>query len=309
MGTTDQISAPKQVKANDRVKATDREKALAVEILQHFRDQKYEQAKALLAQALKSSEHPRFKRIQARFDLFEGCEADASKTIKNILPQIWNPGSWELALADNGFSRARLLQDQKILYFPLRKCGSTSLLNMMKTLAGEDMRGEHIHQEDHKRVSINLDKMGTDYPGYFACTVVRDPVGRLMSFFHGNIIGREHLKQEYDGLTEFYDLPTKPGLDYFLENLARYRQVFISVRDHTEPLVTSIGTKPEVFDWIGGLSKIADLAATLSARSGIDLPLLQEMESVENSTPPQPEMPDAVQSLYAADHKVYSAFF
>jgi len=140
MGTADQINAPK------RVKATDREKALAAEILQHFNDQHFDQAKALLSNALETSGHPRFKRIQARFDLFEGLEADAVKTIKNILPQIWNPGSWELALANNGFSRAWVLKDQKILYFPLRKCGSTSLLNMMKTLEGEDMRGEHVHQ-------------------------------------------------------------------------------------------------------------------------------------------------------------------
>jgi len=302
METSDQIKAP------NRVKATDREKALAAKILQHYRDQKYEQANALLAQALEASEHPRFKRIQARFDLFEGREAEAATTIKNILPQIWNAGSWELALADNGCSRAWVLHDQKILYFPLRKCASTSLLNMMKILAGEENRGEHIHQEDHKRVVVDLNKMATDYQGYFSCTVVRDPIERLMSFFHGNIVGREHLMREYDGLTEFYGLPTKPSLDYFLDNFVRYRQVFISVRDHTEPLVTSIGKRPEVFDWIGSLSKIPGLVAQLSARSGVDLPLMQEMASTEKPVSQQAGIPEAIRLLYVADYKAYGAF-
>jgi len=129
-----------------------------------------------------------------------------------------------------------------------------------------------------------------------------------MSFFHGNIVGREHLIREYGGLTEFYGLPTKPDLDYFLENFTRYRQVFISVRDHTEPLVTSIGKRPEVFDWIGGLSKIPELSAELSARSGVELPILKNMASTEKPSAP-PAMPEIIQSLYYADYKTYGTFF
>ncbi len=291
------------------MRATDAEKALAADIWQHFHDQNYEQAQALLAHALETSEHPRFKRIQARFYLFEGREGDAATIIKEILPKVWTPGSWELALVRSGACRAKVLKKQKVLYFPLRKCGSTSLLNMMKILTGEDARGEHVHQEDDTRKPVNLATMGADYPGYFSCTAVRDPIDRLLSYFHGNIVGRDHLMVEYGGKTEFYGLPTKPGLDYFLVNFVRYRQVFISVRDHTEPLVSSIGANPAVFNWIGGLGQLSDLAAKLSAHAGIELPLLQDMVSAEKPGKVAHDMPIAVQALYAEDYEAYGVFF
>ena len=293
----------------DMVRATEAEKALAADIWQRFHAQKYEQAQVLLAQALETSDHPRFKRIQARFCLFEGRERDAETIIRDILPKIWAPGSWELALAGIGACRARVLKDQKILYFPLRKCGSTSLLNMMKIIAGEDVRGEHVHQEDHSRRSVNLAAMVADFPGYFTCTAVRDPIERLLSFYRGNIAGRDHLMAEYDGLKEFYGLPTKPDLDYFLANFTRYRQVFISVRDHTEPLTASIGSNLDVFDWIGGMAQLPDLSAKLSARAGIELPLLQDMVTAGKTKPGDVNIPEAVRALYAADYEAYSAFF
>ena len=290
------------------MRATDAEKTLSADIWQNFHNQNYEKAQALLAHGLESSDHPRFKRIQARFHLFEGREAEAANLLKEVLPKVWTPGSWELALAGSGMCRAKVLKDQKILYFPLRKCGSTSLLNMMKILVGEDARGEHVHREDHTRKSVNLTTVAADYPGYFSCTAVRDPIDRLLSFYHGNIVGRDHLMVEYDGKAEFYGLLTKPDLDYFLENLTRYRQVFISVRDHTEPLVSSIGSDPAIFNWIGGMGQLADLADALSKRTGKKLPLSKDMASPDVA-PELSDMPEEFMPLYADDYRLYGQYF
>lgn len=291
------------------MKATDQEKALAAEIWRCFHCEDYDQAKSLLATALSTSEHPRFKRIQARFSLFEGNEAEARDVIRAVLPHVWHPGSWELAVAANGMCRARVLEAQKILYFPLRKCGSTSLLNLMKLVVGEDIQGEGIHAEDHKKIPIDLKTMATEYNGFFKCTVVRNPVDRLLSFYHGNIVARDQLMVEHDGARTFYSLPTKPDLDFFLENLTRYRQVFISVRDHTEPLVSSIGTNSSVFDWVGGLHQLSNLVAKLSAHTGVELPLRKDMATPGKSIPSAPQMPEAVQVLYAADYEAYGHLF
>jgi len=291
------------------MKATDQEKALAAEIWRRFHEEDYDQAVTLLGEALKTSGHPRFKRIQARFSLFDGDEAEASGIIRSLLPDVWHPGSWEVALAANGSCRARILKAQKILYFPLRKCGSTSLMNLMKIIAGEDVKGEEVHHEDYKKTPIKLSEMARNYDGFFKFSVVRSPVDRLMSFYRGNIVARDQLMVEHGGATQFYGLPTKPDLGFFLENLTRYRQVFISVRDHTEPLTASIGTDPKLFDWVGGLHQLPDLVAQLSAHTGVELPLLQEMATPNKTNEPTPVMPEAVQALYAADYDVYGQFF
>lgn len=292
------------------MKATEQEKTVAAEIWRCFRSQDYDQAKSLLAEALEKSSHPRFKRIQARLYLFEGNEVEAADVIRAVLPDVWQPGSWEVALAANGMCRARVLEAQKILYFPLRKCGSTSLMNMMKIIEGEGAQGEGIHAEDHKKTPIKLNEMAVNFSGFFKYTVVRSPIDRLLSFYHGNIVAREHLMVEHDGAQTLYGLPTKPELDFFLENLRRYRQISISVRDHTEPLTSSIGTDPSVFDWVGGLDNMPDLVEQLTAHTGVELPLLRDMATPGEATRKKtPQMPGAVQALYAADYEIYGKYF
>lgn len=291
------------------MRATDAEKALAADIWAHFHAQKYDKARGLLDQALRSSHHHRFRRIEARFLLFEGCEHEAADVLKDILPDVWHPGSWELAIAGVNACRAREIADHKILFFPIPKCGSTSVMNVLKLITGEDVRGEDIHQEDNIKRPVELVSLKADYPDHFTCALVREPMKRLWSFFHGNIEARDQLAKHHDGLDEFYGLPTRPDWGFFLKNLGRYRQVFITARNHTEPVSAFIGGDPKIFSWIGGLADLPDLVQLLSARTGRDLPVLAEMKSPDGKDQDLPTMPEALAELYAGDYRAYGNYF
>lgn len=291
------------------MRATDTEKTLAAEIWDLFHAQKFDAARAKLDGALAESDHPRFRRIDARFLLFEGCEAQAADVLTDIIDDVWHPGSWELAMANKKACRARELGTQKILFFPVPKCGSTSVMNVLKLIAGENVRGEDIHQEDNKKVPIRLGALAVDYADYFTCALVREPMARLLSFYRGNIAARDQLAKHHGGSSEFYGLPTRPDQDFFVQNLKRYRQVFITARNHTEPVTSFLGKDPSIFNWIGGLNDLPQLVQQLADRTGKDLPVLSEMASPGAKKHGSETVPDHLEGLYADDYRHYSDYF
>ncbi len=291
------------------MRASDHEKTLAAEIWSLFHAQQYDKARAKLDSALRDSDHPRFRRIDARFLVFEGCERQAADLLKDIVEDVWQPGSWELALAGNGAGRAKKLDDASILFFPIRKCGSTSVLNVLKQVAGEEMRGEDIHQEDHRNIPIRFSDLKTEYANYFSCALVRGPAARLRSYFRGNIVARDQLAGHHEGAAEFYGLPTRPEWDFFLHNLTRYRQVFVTARNHTEPVSHFLGTDPNVFSWIGGMANLPELVSLIGARSGLNLPVLNEMTTPGKPAQQNQTLTDKLAEFYADDLRYYGQYF
>lgn len=292
------------------MKPTPAEKQMAEDIWACFLAEELPAAKELLAEALATSRHPRFRRIQARFMLLEGDEAGAGALLKSLVPEIWQIGAWEYALAGAVDTLAVRNDDQKIIFFPIRKCASTSMLNVMRALDGGASRGEHIHQElDAQRVVQLKDLMGP-FADYFKCALVRDPLERLMSYYFGNIAGRDHLVVETGGKDSFYGLETRPSLASFIDQFDRYRQVFVTVRNHTEPVISFIGRRPEELTWIGNVADLKELIDRLEARTGRTLPRPRDMAS-----PRQAASKDAAQQVeplrrfYAEDYKLYGRWF
>lgn len=291
-----------------RNRATQAEKDLAAEIWSYFLEEQFDKARTLLDGALRDSNHPRFKRIEARFLLFEGKEAAASAILEEIIENAWQPGAWEFALAGLPLGRAKVLHTQKILFFPVRKCGCTSILNLLKLVEGHAMQGEEIHREDAEHQPVRFEDLKGAYKDYFSCALVRAPMERIVSYHRGNVEARDHLAVHHDGRDAFYGVPTRPKLDAFLENLIRYRQVFVTARNHTDPLSSFLGNDPTLYNWVGGLHKISDLKVILAARSGIELPDVSEMRS---PTPANslPDMPNELESLYKDDFEIYGRYF
>lgn len=290
------------------MRATDTEKAAADQIWSLFLREDYDKARGILDGMLQASNHPRFRRIEARFLLFEGKEAEAKVILADIIEDAWKPGAWELALAGVPIGRAKILDKQKILFFPVRKCGCTSILNLLKVVEGAEMRGEHIHQEDTHNQPVRFDALGDKYADYYSCALVRAPMERLVSYHQGNIVARDQLAVHHDGASEFYGVSTRPSWDAFMKNLNRYRQVFVTARNHTDPVVSFLGKDPGRYSWVGGMADLPALVSILSEKTGKNLPKLAEMASPKPASD-LPEMPAEHVALYKDDFEVFGRYF
>ena len=240
--------------------------------------------------------------------MFEGKEQQAAAILKEIIRNVWNPGAWELALAGVEIGRARILDQSKLLFFPVRKCGSTSVLNIFKIIEDKPTRGEHIHQEDASNKPVDLASLAQDFEGYFSFALVRDPIARLVSYHRGNILARNQLAVHHENAAAYYGLPTRPEWDFFVQHIDRYRQVFVPARNHTDPVSGFLGHEPSVFSWLGGLSDMPALVKLLSEKTTIELPVLSDMASPD-VVAELPDIPEELMSLYADDYRLYGQYF
>lgn len=132
---------------------------------------------------------------------------------------------------------------------------------------------------------------------------------RIWSFYHGNIAARDQSAKHHDGAAHFYGMPTKPDWETFIGELPRYRQVFITARNHTEPVTSFLGTDPSLFRWLGGLADLPKLVAQLSDHTGQALPLLEEMKSPKKNRSGAPALPNELAPLYQADFAAFGRYF
>ena len=285
-----------------RPEASDAVKQLAERALSLFQNEQADEAMALVASALNDHDHPRLKRMKARLMMFFGDEAGAGAILREIIPHIWEPGFWELAIAGSKQGYAVAAPEQKLLYFPVRKCGCTSLYNMMRGLNGELPLGEEVHA-DQKHELVTFETLRKDYAGWHTLLVVRDPIERVRSYYHGNIIGRDHLIVHTDRRENFYGLPTKPDYETFIKNYDAYRRTFIVVRNHTDPITAFAGSDPSLYDTITTLNGLQDALSALSEKLGIPLALPHDMQSNRRQAPSHVEL--SLKEFYSEDYQVF----
>lgn len=283
-------------------------KLAAHSIHQHFRDENFEQAEQLLDQTSAHHDHPRLTRIRARFELFKGNEAEAARLLKSILPQIWDVGAWELALAGSQAGLASVNHLHKILYFPVRKCASTSMLNVISRLGDRRLSGEEVHSLAAEQRPVPFHAVNHRFRGYFSCAVVRCPLQRVRSFYHGNVIARDHLVRNAEGRDSFYGLSTKPHVEEFVENFERYRRVFITVRNHTEPLLSFLGDDPTIYHWIGPATDVGRLIQAIGDHAGVRLEVPNEMRTPANSQSDTARF-DRLMPFYSRDQQIFGRYF
>lgn len=283
-------------------------KAIADEARALFLAEQADTAMALVSNALQDHDHPRLKRMQARLLTFFGDEAAAGAIMRDIIPYIWEPGFWELAIAGSKQGYAVAAPEHKLLYFPVRKCGCTSLYNMMRGLNGKPPAGEDVHA-DQKHELVTFETLRNDYAGWHTLLVVRDPIERVRSYYHGNIIGRDHLVVDTGGRESFYGLSTNPDYETFIKNLDAYRRTFIVVRNHTDPITAFAGTDPSLYDTITTLNGLQDALSALSEKLGTPLSVSHDMKTTGHASPRQPALDDAALSdFYAQDYESFGRF-
>jgi len=270
-----------------------------------------EAALVLVDEGLVAEDHARLWRLKARLLVFFQREAEASEILRRVLPNAWLPGFWELAQAGLPLSYALLEDTHKVAYFPVRKCSSTSLHNVMAVLGGRAPKGEEIHDSIAQYTLIDRTNQRGALPDYLSVLVVRSPIDRIRSFYHGNIAGRGHLVRDTGDKESFYGLTTRPSYEEFLDNFQGYRRTFTTVRNHTDPLAAYVGADTSLFDWVGGMHQTSDLIDLLSARSGIKLPEFRDMQAGGKSEKPAgySAAEQALMEFYQADYDTFSNWF
>lgn len=258
--------------------------------------------------ALAKYDHVRLWRLKAALLVFFGREQEATDILKARLMEGALPGFWEIAQAGLPYSYALVNDEKKIAYFPVRKCSSTTLHNAMALIAGSQEKGEDIHGGLAMYTLIERSRLKTDYADYFKFLVVRDPIERVRSFYWGNIIKRDHLVRDTEGLENFHGLPTKPGYEEFLDRFEAYRGAFTTARNHTDSLVSFAGEDAGLYNWVGSVKETPELLAILSKESGISMPAIDEMRSGDQGGPLS-EKEEALKSFYAADYAAFGRWF
>lgn len=285
-------------------KLSEEERALVKKARSLYDDEDFDGAWGLVQEGLEQSGHPRFKRFYGRLLVHQGRDDAASEVLTAIIEQIYDPGDWEIALVE-GWSKAFLYEQGQFAHFPIPKCGSTSVRNLFVQLLGREPMGEGAH--DYMKPyyqSFSRDEK----EGWLKTLLVRDPIQRVRSFYHGNICGRDALVKDTGGRDHFYGLPTKPSYDLFIARLEDYRRVFVPVRQHLLPITQLVGEDKDYFDWVGKVEDISKLSKFISDHLGRELKPTHDMKSsaLDRHQPLTPIEFEIADRYYSADYNNFT---
>lgn len=177
-----------------------------------------------------------------------------------------------------------LIPSHKIAYFDTPKAASSSVkVALYRLERGEDFTSDVAADDAIHWVypTRRLDP-AVDFAAaadFWKCTVVRDPVARLLSAYSNRVAHhRDQLRDRFPRLRAFFlGLPLDPDPDTFFTRLGRYRLQSGRVRHHIDLAVRYIGTDLSRFDAVYPMERLGDFAADLSRRTGtaITFPRLQ----------------------------------
>ncbi|WP_417456256.1 sulfotransferase family 2 domain-containing protein [Kordiimonas sp.] len=278
-----------------------------------LQEEAVDEAHALITSALGDYDHVRLWRFLRRILLMQGDEQAAQDLMARIIEHVKGPTPGELALAKSNRSAFTSLRDHKILYLHIPKCGSTTVKDMLyHVLTGE--RGEgHSHTLVSKHAPYAFEdrtRLGQTHADWFKFLVVRDPISRLRSYYRFNLVFTNDLSKEVEGRDTYLGLKLQPSYDEFLSNLTRYRQVFRTLRAHTNGIADIAGTDASIFDWIGPVKAMDSLRAHLSEKVGVDIPAIHNFRSKDMAKiEPSAALEEEARERYARDYEVYGAYF
>ena len=283
-------------------------------------DQKPEAAHALLRVGLDMHDHARLWRLLRRVLLMLGDEVAAADVAARFIDHVHKPTPAELVMAGSPRSVFTPLPDHKLLYLHVSKCGSTTVKDILHHIMTGDRAAGHAHRQLSGMAasqSIDRSTLGTTHADWFKFLVVRDPVERLRSYHRFNILHAGDLVKSFAGAvdagrTRYMGLELRPDYGTFLAKLTRYRQVFPTLRAHTNAISDIAGTDPGIYDWVGPVTQMDDLRHELEVRSGVSIPAIHNFQTSDKATlatDHDQQLEDKVRDFYALDYEVYGHYF
>lgn len=223
---------------------------------------------------------------------------------------------WAHWLAGSSNPRFIPFEAGNLAYCPIPKCGSTSLKELMARKMGlVDGMAEsqfNAHQVFGPPQSTTYWAGLGDVRHLRRFVVIRDPIERFLSFYQHNIIEAKSLlkmsvRQELSGT----GLSFRPTLNEFVTNLPVYASIYLTVRHHTTPQQTFIGSLSD-FDSVYRLSEMSELkSALMGGQDAEEIPHSRKSAGKSRATLESlsSESRRKLLDLYAVDYELLSAYF
>ena len=242
---------------------------------QLFRSESASDAVTLLSTFLEEKDNPHAWLKLARAYMILGEEVVARAILRNVIFKINKPHVLYLIAARVPYCKPLILEDRKLIYFNIPKCGSSTLKDTILLAEGAGRHGEmsHFRASVYEKI-ISFKDLETQYADYQTIMVVRHPRDRLRSYWTKNLAEKESLTKEAGGRQTFYGLNPRPSYNEILANFARYRSVFLDFRHHTDSIVGYAGQQASRIKHIFPLSEISKA-----------MDMLQLPETVEQERP------------------------
>ena len=196
-----------------------------------------------------------------------------------------------------------MLADQRVVYSPIPKSGSTSIKSAF--LGIDDVHGgDSAHRRgphrtfDGERVRNDRLRLGDlQLDDHYRFAVVRDDIERFRSYHQRNVVESGSLQRAVKGRDEFFGLPTLPTIDELAINLAKYQYLFLDVRHHTLPTRAYLHRDVDFYDDVFELSELDQLVERLAEHTGTRLEVEHKLRS---SAPPSDELSAQARSALAS---------
>lgn len=216
-----------------------------------------------------------------------------------------------------------LLEEHNIAFVGSPKSMTTSMLHLFHDIQhgrpfDRAAAGGVIIHDIYKKRAEELGMVGDPAPmdklaGYWTFTIVRDPVSRLMSGYSNRVMGLDELTKVMARplwQAQFGDrakgLDPRPDADTFFRNIDLYRELFGTIRHHTQPMRDFIGADLSAFDKVYPIEKLSEVEAEIGRRVGkpVQMPSRQRSGKSARFTDLSPEAQEALLALAMPDYEL-----
>lgn len=237
-------------------------------------------------------------------------EVTAARAIlRNVVLKKSEPHIVDIVAARIPFAKPIVVDDFKLLYYSIPKCGSSSIKDALIFATGGELRGETSHFHiSHMAKVLSFKNIDDKYADYESIAVIRHPRARLRSYWNKNIRDGS-LEREAGNKRTFYGLSTSPNYDDILSDFHNYRNVFRDFRHHTDTIVGYLGRNPSRVRNIFDISQLPSTMNLIETVSGRKIPTIRNMRSerlfgeIPSSTAGQEA--EILDSFYAEELNLY----
>lgn len=241
-------------------------------------DERLDEAIAVLEDFLRDRDGPYVWCALAQAYRMAGKDVVSRAILRSAVLQIPDPHIVDLIAARVPYTKALVIDEHKLLYVTIPKCGSSSIKDAFILASGGELQGNKSHfNVAHLTRLVSFAELDEKYADYTTMAVIREPQDRLRSYWRKNVQTENSLRQEGHSRARYYGLSTLPSYREFLSKFHDYRRVFIDCRHHTDSLIGYLGNRPQRIKHLFGMADTARAIGMIGERAGVAMPAIHNM--------------------------------